>query len=143
MRDPASPHALKARLALALTTRRFRPDARLPPDLLDTIRVLEVQGWRLRAAGPRTLALWRADPSLQGRLRAVVLPDGRARLTLRDWDALLRHRLAPLAPRLERADPTDLLRAGARLLARDCPAPRVATGFQARAGADWRLPLRT
>lgn len=116
-RSPGSGLAalLPARLGLWATTAPFRPDPRLPPDLLDAIRVLAVKGWRLRRAGPRNHAVWLAEPELQHRLRAVVLPDGRARLALPEWNALLRHRLQPLLPGLAPADPLALGQAAQRL----------------------------
>uniref|UniRef100_A4WQN2 Uncharacterized protein n=1 Tax=Cereibacter sphaeroides (strain ATCC 17025 / ATH 2.4.3) TaxID=349102 RepID=A4WQN2_CERS5 len=118
-RSPTS--ACIARLVLWATTRPFRPDPRLPPDLLDAIRVLAVKGWRLRRAGPRNHAVWQAEPALQHRLRVVVLPDGSARLSLPEWNALLRHRLQPLLPALAPADPALLGRTADRLRAALAP----------------------
>ncbi|SNX74091.1 hypothetical protein SAMN05878503_11932 [Cereibacter ovatus] len=119
--DRSPTNARIARLVLWVTTSPFHPDPLLPPDLLDAIRVLAVKGWRLRRAGPRNHAVWQAEPALQHRLRVVIVPDGRARLSLPEWNALLRHRLQPLLPALAPADPALLGQAADRLRAALAP----------------------
>jgi hypothetical protein len=92
-------------LRLWLTSASWWGETVLAHDLQQAMSGLRARGWRFRRASPRHHAVWDSERALQRRLRVVVLPDRSARLTLAELDALLRHRLQPLAPELQAADP--------------------------------------